>query len=231
MKKHILIVGIALLFAVSTASAGALWFNQDDFWNYYNASPGAPGNVAVSTGQILDFANTANILGSYAMTGISAGAVQVGTDWQTVYTGTLTLALTSGPVIGTWTGSGTFYTLAPYPDADVPAQGKYPTNVYTGPVGYPLGAAGFYKSIGAGSFTQTGGTLAYPDINLDWFGTYNWSYGSTPTYGPFEPSNFANYQFGNAQGSLSVPEPGLILLLGLGLAGVSAISFTRRLKK
>jgi hypothetical protein len=221
MKKVLLVLVLAVLFcfAGTIANAGPFMaFEQDNFTlTFTGGSAGAAGNNIVVTGDLKAW-NANTILYNFVLTGSNTSGAQLqGNYYFTNYNNsTLTIyAATSTFPTGAygaqvWTGNG-FVTTNVY---DVLNSAGDPTitflaSNYSRPNYVTQPSA--YESMGTGLFTGAAGQTI-PDVALviPWLGTYNWGYGP-------------NYQFGNTQGEITVPEPISLLLLGFGLIGLAGI--------
>ncbi len=205
MKKILLMLVAALLIAFTAVSANAVPFNyafaQDDFTFTFGADndPGAPGGSFTSHGRVMSWTSPV-IVAYYTLTGSNSTPLSYPLV-SGFTTSTLTLYATDNSTI-IWQsifGSANMQLGGPFP---APPRPYYATAPLT------------YDSVGDAFYLGPANTYS---ITIPWFGTYNWSYIDTDQDGNIEAL------IGNAQARLQVPEPGTLLLLGLGMIGVLGI--------
>jgi hypothetical protein len=227
MKKLLSVLVVALLISLSAVSASALnfpYFTQDDFALTFGTAnnPGSANSSYESAGRVTNW--SANIIAyGYSLSGITTGAVSDGAGhWVTTYTGTLTIfeyLINPNPSNVFWTGTGSVTTIVNQNGSTVPAA-NYTRPSYESTSNPNLQ----FSSVGYGAFSGAGNAdwSAVTELSIPWFGTYNWNYLDPDHDGDIEA------QRGNAEGMLTVAEPGTIMLLGFGLFGLAGFAIRRK---
>ena len=218
MRRLLLFAAVLLLASMMTSANASWYFSQDDFYLNMPGWEGSAGQNAFSDGTLNKW-TAPEIVAWYQLTGTNTvGAVPVGGQWYTVYdTATLKLWGSYNPILGysnlLWEGTGFWNT---YVNID---QSLFDATAYNRPA-YETEPTTF-QSVGNGWFDYTAGSwTGWESMEVKWLGTYNWRY--------LEGS----FMIGNAQAEINpialIPEPGSLLALGAGLAGLAGMIRRRR---